>query len=254
MNRIELLHKRLEDPTHATRDLQGLSFAAPVHWGGCHATFVPLHYEPNYAYPLLVWLHGAGKNEQQLRSVMPGISVRNYVGVAPRAPQASGDDQTAPLTWRQTPEDILASECRVMECIEATMARFNIAAERIFLLGCDQGGTMALRIAMMYPGRFAGAVSIGGPFPRGNRPLARIRQTRQVQLLIAHARLSETYVEAAVCDDLRLLHSAGISITLRQYPTRDEITSRMLSDVDSWIMELVVGSGHDADESEHLIL
>ena len=47
--------------------------------------FVPLHYEPNYAYPLIVWLHGAQDDERQLKRVMPFISLRNYVAVAPRA-------------------------------------------------------------------------------------------------------------------------------------------------------------------------
>ena len=43
-----------------------------------HALFMPLHYERNYAYPLVVWLHGSGEHEQHLRFVMPQISLRNY--------------------------------------------------------------------------------------------------------------------------------------------------------------------------------
>src|SRR4051794_19841644 len=48
------------------------------------AVFAPLHYESNYAYPLLVWLHGPGDDESQLKRIMPLISMRNYVGVGPR--------------------------------------------------------------------------------------------------------------------------------------------------------------------------
>ena len=51
-----------------------------------HATFAPMHYEPNYAYPLLVWLHGYASNEHELRQVMPQVSMRNYVAVAREAP------------------------------------------------------------------------------------------------------------------------------------------------------------------------
>jgi hypothetical protein len=46
--------------------------------------FAPLHYEPNYAYPLVVWLHAEGTDEQDLSRVIPRISMRNYVAVAPR--------------------------------------------------------------------------------------------------------------------------------------------------------------------------
>ena len=36
-----------------------------------HATFAPMHYEPGYAYPLVIWLHGALGDERQVRQVMP---------------------------------------------------------------------------------------------------------------------------------------------------------------------------------------
>lgn len=49
---------------------------------GPYSLFGPLHYEANYAYPLIVWLHGPGDDEHQLRRIMPAISLRNYVAVA----------------------------------------------------------------------------------------------------------------------------------------------------------------------------
>ncbi len=39
------------------------------------------------------------------------------------------------------------------------------------------------------------------------------------------------------CDNLRLLHTAGISVVLRQYPCSQELIPRMLGDVDRWVME-----------------
>jgi phospholipase/carboxylesterase len=39
--------------------------------------------------------------------------------------------------------------------------------------------------------------------------------------------------------DLRLLHSAGFSLALRQYPGDDELTTAMLSDMDRWMMERI---------------
>jgi phospholipase/carboxylesterase len=48
------------------------------------------------------------------------------------------------------------------------------------------------------------------------------------------------YPSTVVCDDLRLLHTAGLSITVREYPCGDEIDLNMLQDVDRWIMEQIV--------------
>src|SRR3954449_13229207 len=54
-----------------------------------YATFAPIHYEKRYAYPLLVWLHGDAGSERELRQVIPQVSMRNYVAVAPRGSRQS---------------------------------------------------------------------------------------------------------------------------------------------------------------------
>src|SRR3954453_23077042 len=51
------------------------------------ARFIPQRYEPNYAYPLLVLLHGRGGDEQQMVRAMPALSWRNYVGLSLRGPE-----------------------------------------------------------------------------------------------------------------------------------------------------------------------
>ena len=56
-----------------------------------HASFAPQHYESGYSYPLLVWLHGPGCDERQLLRIMPQISMRNYVAIAPRGLLVSGE-------------------------------------------------------------------------------------------------------------------------------------------------------------------
>jgi phospholipase/carboxylesterase len=59
---------------------------------------------------------------------------------------------------------------------------------------------------------------------------------------MAVGRYSRLYTPAAVCDDLRLLHAAGLSITLREYPCGQELAPQMLSDVDRWIMDQLASS------------
>jgi predicted esterase len=90
---------------------------------------------------------------------------------------------------------------------------------------------------MERPENFAGAISLCGPFPREDAPLARLSHARQVPLLIACGRDSQRYAAAQVCSDLRLLHSAGMDVTLRQYSAGHQLGPQMLSDVNRWIME-----------------
>src|SRR5688572_27524759 len=88
MNRIPPQAAGYHDvvPDAPAGDLQAALFSRAGETAQC-AWFTPMHYEPNYAYPLLVWLHGDHGDQQQLKRIMPLVSMRNYVAVAPRAPE-----------------------------------------------------------------------------------------------------------------------------------------------------------------------
>jgi phospholipase/carboxylesterase len=278
MNRLASLLGVDVSETSAARDQADAAFCSSKRRGIDHSSFAPLHYEKNYAYPLFIWLHGADDNEMQLRKVMPHVSLRNYVAMAPRGTRSAASDyaseisnlaadaiaadhldsqysdldpfdsdcpasagQAAAFCWHQAARDIEQAEESVRECIEIARSRFHVAPHRVFLAGYDCGGTMALRLAFRHPQWFAGVASFNGPFPFGHCPLLQVNAAREVPVLIAHGRESELYDEQRVCDDLRLLHAAGVSTTLRQYPGGDELTTQMLCDLDHWMMELITG-------------
>ncbi len=82
----------------------------------------------------------------------------------------------------------------------------------------------------------------GGEFPVGGAPLSRLPEARRVPVFLACGRKSDRYPSAIVCDNLKLLHSAGMDLTLRQYPGGDQISPGMLGDMDRWIMDIVTGA------------
>ncbi len=150
--------------------------------------FGPLHYEANYAYPLIVWLHGPGDSEQQLKRIMPMISLRNYVAVAARG---TAESSGGGFHWRQSDEHIQAADERVAECIEAASQRFNVASHRVFLAGYGCGGTMAFRMALNNPRDVAGVLSFGGPLPTGRAPLAQLQAARRLAVFVTCTRESK---------------------------------------------------------------
>ena len=206
-----------------------------------HALFAPMHYAPGYAYPLIVWLHGCGGDERQLQRVMPLVSMQNYVAVAPRGIEMPDEGETgrACYGWMQTDEHIQQAEQRVFDAIELAGRKFHVSPTRVFLAGFDAGGTMAMRIAMSHPARFAGVLSLCGAFPTGRTPFCNLVAARRLGIFLATGRGSLEYPAAQVCEDLRLLHTAGLSITLRQYPCGHELMPQMLADVDRWIIEQI---------------
>jgi phospholipase/carboxylesterase len=238
-----------KSPPAQHRRVDAARVRKPVSAGDALSYVAPEGYEANYAYPLVVWLHNAGGNERQLARVMPLVSTRNYVGLGVRGPAAA---ECRGYAWPQSVECITAAEERVGDAVAKTRQRFSIHSSRIFLAGFQSGGTMALRIALRNPEQFAGAVSIGGAFPDGHMPLARLAQLRKFPLLLAHCRDSETYPIDRVCQELRLFHAAAMCVTLRQYPCDDEMTTQMLSDLDRWLMEQVTGvaASETADPAE----
>lgn len=199
---------------------------------------VPQHYERNYAYPLLIWLHDNGGHEQELKKIMLEVSLRNYVSLAVRGTRTCERG----FGWEETRAGICTARVRLDEAVAEARQRFNVHPDRIFLAGAGAGGTMALRLALQAPERFAGGISIGGCFPQKHAPLARLSQARSSRLLMMHCRDSESYRVEQVCGELSLFHAAGMCVTLRQYPCGDEVTTQMLRDLDVWLMEQVTGT------------
>jgi hypothetical protein len=66
-----------------------------------------------------------------------------------------------------------------------------------------------------------------------------VNHLRHLPSFIATARESLSYSEAVVCRDLRLMHVAGCTVALRQYPASDELTTQMLADLNRWVMSIV---------------
>lgn len=196
------------------------------------ATFAPAHYEPGYAYPLIVWLHGAADTEADLAAVMAHVSTRNYVAAAP-AWEAAGKP------WVADAAGIVAAEAAVFAARAVAARQYHVHAARVFLVGSGRGGTAALRVALANPGAFAGAASLDGPLPTGHTPLAGVKRLRGLPLMLGVGQQSPRYPQPRVCRDLRLLHSAGCRLHLRQEPGDGSLTESMLAEVDRWAMSIV---------------
>ena len=193
-------------------------------------------YEPGYPYPLIVWLHGPCNNENELPKVMSLVSTRNQVAVAPRGTKRIFGVPGA-YGWDETPDGIAEAHERVDECIAEAQQRFNIHPERIFLAGHSTGGTLAHRLGLERPDCFAGSISLSGRVPRGMRLLRNINGARKLPLLLSVSPTVENFTTDEVMDDVRFLHSAGISVDVRLFPEGDDLTDVMFKDLNGWVME-----------------
>jgi phospholipase/carboxylesterase len=205
--------------------------------------FVPEHYEANYAYPLIVWLHGGGENERDLLNAMPLISQRNYLGLSLRGPLSFRDTATTVdrrrggYHWPSSDDELSEFETSLYEAVCNLRREYHIHSERIFLAGFDEGATVALDLFLRQPQRYGGAVCLGGTLPKSRHALARFRDLRSKRVLISSGSRDAISTPADNVQASRLLHSAGMSVSTQIVDAGHEVTRTMLRQIDHWIMD-----------------
>jgi phospholipase/carboxylesterase len=232
--------------------------------------FVPHRYEPNYAYPLLVLLHGRGGDEDQMVRSMPALSWRNYVAVGLRGPApvvrqgcevgfSWGSDFARPdrvgsfsrlpnprlreaeivrrMLREEGPADpVDRIEDGLFHAVRNLRRSLHIHSERIFLVGSGEGAAVAYRLGLTYPERFAGVVAINGWLPGGFRPLGRLKACRSLRILVVHGEWNARAPITRARRDVAVLRAGGLNVAFQSYPCAHRITAPMLADVDTWLI------------------
>ncbi len=228
--------------------------------------FIPQRYEPNYPYPLLVMFHSRGHDEQQMVRAMPAMSWRNYVGLSlrgdesvirrgrmegygwgpefarpdrhePRVPSTLPEAEIVRRRLAETaPDAIDLLEDNVLSSIRETRRSLHVHSERIFLVGIGEGAAVAYRLGLTFPERFAGVVAINGWVPGGFRPLGRLKACRELKILVVHGEWNARVPVRGVRRDVATLRAGGLQVAFQSYPCAHKITSPMLSDVDTWLI------------------
>lgn len=231
------------------------------------ARFVPQSYEPNYPYPLLVMFHGRGGDEHQMVRSMPAMTWRNYVGLGLRGPEvavrrehhdghgwgptfARQDRRNvrvpAALPDREVfrrvlatdgPSDALdALEDGVFDSIRNLRRTLHVHSERIYLVGCGEGAAVAYRLGLTYPDRFAGVIAINGWLPTGFRALGRLKECRSLRILVVHGEWNARAPIDIARRQVSALRAGGLRVAFQTYPCAHRLTSPMMSDVDTWLI------------------
>jgi phospholipase/carboxylesterase len=206
-------------------------------------TFLPTGYEPNYPYPLVVFLHGQGGSEEQILKLAPRLSRRNFVSIALRGPVAlTTADGLPAYGWGSDGDDCSLIEDYVFRAVEQTRRAYHIHSERVYLAGFCEGATLAYRLGLNRPEKFGGVISLNGTMPRRSGPVFRLPDVRNFKVLIAHGMANAIVPHAMARSDYRLLYGAGLDVKLKTYPTTHRIHADMLRDANRWII------GHINDE------
>lgn len=239
MNRLWSLKSAASDSFSTSQEMQSHPLATMQSCGN-YSYFLPVQYEPNYQYPLVIWLHSNGADQTQMASVLPEISLQNYIGIGIRAPRAT-DAMGHGFDWLENESGIALTEEAIFNAIEVARSQYSIRRDRVCVVGHREGGTMALRTALRYPTAFAAAISLGGRFPTGCRPFSNLEQARKLPMMITLGSDESAYPTDDLCRDLRTLHAGHLGMNFRQYDVDDALHPRILSDMNHWLMSQITG-------------
>jgi phospholipase/carboxylesterase len=201
-------------------------------------TFLPTGYEPNYPYPLLVFFHGHGGNEEQILRLAPRLSRRNYICIGLRGGQFLGEraDGRFGYTWGAEGRCDAHTEEYVLRAIEQTRRSYHIHSERIYLAGFCEGATMAYRLGLTFPERFAGVISLNGILPPRGTWFLRLPEVRQLRVFMGHGFANAVVPLSTARNDFRLLYTAGLDVEMHSYPATHRLHPDMLRDINRWII------------------
>ena len=201
-------------------------------------TFTPIAYEPRYAYPLIVFLHGHGGNEEQILRLAPRVSRRNYVAIGLRGPVCLGPNRKGALgfSWGDATHLPLVEEY-VLNAIRETRLHYHIHSERIYLAGFAEGATLAYRMGLEFSDKVGGVIALNGHMPRVDRPLLRLPEARSLKVFIGHGIANSVVPLSMPRADRRLLYTAGMDVEMHTYPTTHRLHKDMLRDVNRWIIQ-----------------
>jgi phospholipase/carboxylesterase len=202
-------------------------------------TFLPTGYEPNYAYPLLVFFHGHGGNEEHILRLAPRLSRRNYISIGLRGPHLLGErsDGTQGYTWGTDGSCDAVVEDYVLRAVEQTRRNYHVHSERIYLAGISEGATFAYRLGLAFPEKFAGVISLNGSLPTRGSLFLRLPEIRSLRMFIGHGIANSIMPLSSARSDFRLLYTAGLDVRLHTYPTTNRLHPDMLRDINRWIIE-----------------
>lgn len=203
-------------------------------------TFLPTGFVSTYEYPLIVFLHREGNNEQQIKKLMPHLSRRNYIctGLRGTVPMYREDGRQG-FGWDVEAGLSTDLEDYAMAAIADSYDRLPVNANRIILAGVGEGAVQAYRLAFSFPDKFAGVIALNSKLPK-NGPLWRLSQTRKIPVFIGHGQTNYEIPLSQAKQDHRLLYTAGMDVTFRSYETSEKLHPAMLRDIDRWIMNKVV--------------
>jgi len=185
--------------------------------------YVPLGYDANRKYPLLLWLHGGeGRGSDNVKQLNGGnqIGTHFWAGkdvqlkfpmfeLVPQCPSGdnwSDPDMNQPTKWLEL----------TMSALAEVEKEFSIDPDRIYLAGQSMGGLGVWSALQAYPGRWAAAVILSAYDNFTN-----VSALARTPLWVFQGEADETVPVTLVRDMMKQLNKAHANLRYTEYRKTD---------------------------------
>ena len=202
---------------------------------------VPWNYEPNYSYPLIVWLTGKELSASEALDCIAQLSPQNYLGLAIEGCELNAADGGM---HPGGVAELSAAEDRIVSSVMSMRESFNIHPDRVFLAGAGTSANAALMIGLHQADWFAGAISFGGEVPALAQLLAHRREvTGHRCWLSGSTTVSQWPEDGPLAASSRTLLSMGADVTTCLDDSSTIVSRKALRQLDEWILAAIFGAG-----------
>jgi phospholipase/carboxylesterase len=215
-----------------------LSEVSPFDLPAPYAIFYPKHFEPRYAYPLLIWLHSPDSSEFEVNEVAPAVSFRNYIAIGLRGTEVSRQRKQC-FRWSTSQYGRMLSEETVMMAIQLATQDLHINRSQIFLGGYGLGGSIAQWVGLRNPNEIAGVISINGPIPDKPQLLASWRIAKSLPVMFMYGESSTLCSTDAVSEAIHFTHRSCLNYQFCQFNCGDDLDVSMTTMMDRFMMKSV---------------
>ncbi len=206
----------------AGADLPLVRFALPDE----SPVYLPHNYEPNYPYPLIIWLHDSEWTARELIDLMPRISPQNYLGLAIPGVSASTDHLL------ETLHDVVSQMRREV----------HVHSERMYVAGFGDQATVALSVLLRRPEWFAGALAFSARDSKLESIVSNYDELRGKRVLLGTGIRDRQTSLPEHASLGRMLRAAGLNVISRAYDSGEDPSVKLLSDIDHWLMDSIYES------------
>ena len=196
----------------------------------------------------VIWLHGLGASGHDFEPVVPQLGLNSDMAVrfifphAPQIPVTINGGMVMPA-WYDILEMSLERKVDIAQIEESSQQIHNlisreierdVSPEHIVIAGFSQGGAVAYHVALGYPKRLAGLMTLS-TYLATNDHIAFSTANKDLPILIEHGTQDPVVPVVLGEQAQQLLSAKGYNVEYNTYPMAHQVCMPQIQNIGKWL-------------------